>query len=118
ALPFGDDEVVASGLERVAQSFLGRVPTLDRAAELFGARRELDDHIGKAHVLVNRIEQMYETLSLGLDLLLGAEDVRIVLRHLPDAQQTMQRTISLVPVTAAELGDAHRLAGIGLNAPV
>ncbi|MNL17985.1 hypothetical protein D3C87_1391080 [compost metagenome] len=115
-LALRDLEIIARGAQCVAQGLLGRIPTLDRAAELFRPRGELDDDILKAHVPIDRIEQMHEMLGFGLDLVLTAENMRIVLRHLPHAHQPMQRAVSLVAVTATEFRHAQREIAVGLDA--
>ena len=53
---------------------------------------------------------------LVLDLLLGAEDVRVVLDEVPHAQQAVQRAARLVAVQVAGLGVAQRQLAVG--APV
>ena len=49
---------------------------------------------------------MDEVLGLGLDLVLAAEDMGVVLRELAHAHQAVQRAVRFVAVAAAELGHA------------
>ena len=62
-----------------------RGPRSRRAAELVRPRRELDDDVGQAHVAVDRAKRSTKRLGLVEDLVLAAEDVRVVLGHLPHA---------------------------------
>ena len=50
---------------------------------------------------------------LALDLVLAAEDVRVVLREGAHAHQAVQRARRLVAVARAELGHAQRQVAIG-----
>ena len=61
---------------------------------------------------------MDEFFRLGLDLLFGAEDVGVVLRHLPHAQEAVQRAVRLVAMAAAELCEPHRQVAVALDALV
>ncbi len=62
---------------------------------------------------MDRIGELDEARRLALDLVLAAEDVRIVLREGAYAHQAMQRARRLVAVTSAELGHAHGQVAIG-----
>ena len=88
-LALRDYKIMTCSAERIAQRFFSRIPTLDCATEFFRSRREFDDDIGKAHVFIDCVKQIDEMLCLGLDLLFCAENMRIVLRHLAHAHQTV-----------------------------
>ena len=49
-----------------------------------------------------------------LDLLLGAEDVGVVLGEVPHAQQPVQHAAGLVAVQQTGLGVAHRQVAVGV----
>ena len=51
--------------------------------------------------------------DLFLDLLLAHEDVRVVLRHVPDAEQAVQRARDLVAVQRRRLGVPQRQLAVG-----
>ena len=53
-------------------------------------------------------------MTSSLDLLLGAEDVRVVLDEVADAQQAVQRAARLVAVHEAGLGVADRQVAVGV----
>ena len=52
------------------------------------------------------------------DLVLGAEDVRVVLGEAAHAHEAVQRAVRLVAVAGAELGQAERQVAVGLDALV
>ena len=54
--------------------------------------------------------------DLLLDLLLGAEDVRVVLGEVAHAQQPVQHAGGLVAVQQARLEVAHRQVAVGVAA--
>src|SRR3546814_5309648 len=75
----------------------------DLAAEaLFGPERQLD-RIGEAEILVDPVGERAEVAHFLDDLVLAAENVRIVLRELAHAHQPVQRAVRLVAVAAAVL---------------
>ena len=60
-------------------------------------------------------EEVEEPPRLLEDLVLAAEDVRVVLGHLPHAHQPVQRPVRLVAVAAAELRHPERQVAVGLR---
>ena len=97
-------ELQAAGDQRVGERALGVVPGRVVAGALVGPGRELVGDVGHAHVAVDPGEERQEARGLVADLVLAAEDVRVVLGHLPHAHQAVQRAVRLVAVAAAELG--------------
>ncbi len=53
---------------------------------------------------------------LCLDLVLGAEDMRVVLREAAHAHDAVQRARRLVAVARSELGHAQRQVAVALQA--
>ena len=82
------------------------VPDLVRPDPLLRPRRQLDDHILEAEVAIDRQDHVVHLDALVDHLILGAEDVRVVLREVPHAHDAMQRAGWLVAMHLAELGDA------------
>ena len=93
-------------VEHLDQVPLGAVPQLVGAEPLVGARRELEADV-EAEDLVGVEREVQARLELVLDLLLGAEDVSVVLREVPRAQQPVERAAQLVAVKQPRLGVAH-----------
>src|SRR5579862_1823751 len=92
-------------LERRLQRRLGEVPLLVGPELVVGTRRELEARLELEQVVqVLRVVEAAEDLVL--DLLACAEDVRVVLRHDPDARQAVQRAGELVAVQRRRLGVA------------
>ena len=110
---FGRGE--AGGGNRIAQFGFGLVPHFLGAEAIFRAQRQLD-RIGKPEVLVDAVGQRAEGAHFLDDLVLAAEDVRIVLGELAHAHQPVQRAVRLVAVAAAVLVDAQRQVAVGFDA--
>src|SRR3546814_2706491 len=85
------------------------------AEALFGPERQLD-RIGEAEILVDPVGERAEVAHFLDDLVLAAENVRIVLRELAHAHQPVQRAVRLVAVAAAVLVQAQRQVAIALAA--
>jgi hypothetical protein len=111
-------EVVLEALvdERLLEPRLGTVPHLLGADALLRAGRELQPRL-EAERVVDREAEVQAALDLLGDLLLGAEDVGVVLRDVADAQQTVQRAARLVAVNQPGLRVADRQVAVGV-APV
>src|SRR2546421_12927448 len=86
----------------------GLVPRLACADPFRRARRELVDDLGEAEVRIGLLQQRRKRRDLGLDLLLGAEYMPIVLRESADAHDTVQSTRGFVARAHAELAVAQR----------
>jgi hypothetical protein len=95
---------------------LGLVPDLVGADALFGPRRHLVDDVGEAEVGIDLLQQRGEGHALGLDLVLGAEDVAVVLREAAHPHDAVQRRRGLVAVALAELAVAQRQVAVALDA--
>jgi len=65
---------------------------------------------------VDRQDQLVDLVALFGELLLGAEDMRVVLGEGTHAHEAMQRTRRLVAVDRAKFGEAHRQLAIGAQA--
>src|SRR6266536_5292337 len=111
ALARADDILDLLALERGLDLALGEVP-LGVAAELVvRPRRELRPRL-EPEAAVERAEVVDAAVELRRHLLLRAEDVRVVLRHVPDAREPVQRTRQLVAVQRRRLGVAERQVAI------
>ena len=76
---------------------------------VLGHRRELDEKVlVEPEVGVDVLQETAELRDLLLDLLLGAEDVRVVLHEAADAHDAVQRSARLVARAVAELGETER----------
>ncbi len=102
--------------DRFAQLGLGLVPHFLAAEALVGAQRQLHRIVVEAEVAVDAVEQVAEVAHLLHQLVLAAEDVRVVLRELADPHDAVQRAVRLVAVAAAELGHAQRQLAIAGDA--
>src|SRR3546814_11434043 len=85
------------------------------SSDLFGPERQLD-RIGEAEILVDPVGERAEVAYFLDDLVLAAENVRIVLRELAHAPQPVQRAVRTAAVAAAVLGQAQRQVGSALGA--
>ncbi len=97
---------------------LGAVPALVRADALLGPRRDLVDDLGEAEVAVDLLQERREGDALGQDLILGAEDVAVVLHEAAHAHEPVQRARGLVAVAGAELAVAQRQLAVAPHALV
>src|SRR6266853_71520 len=88
------------------------VPELVAADPFRRARRELVDDLGEAEVCVGLLQQHRKHRDLRLDLLLGAEDVAVVLSEGADAHDAVQGTRGLVARAHAEFAVAQRQIAI------
>ena len=102
-------------VEHVLQRLLGLVPQLVRADALFRPRRELDEDVLEAEVVIDREHQIVDLEALLHDLIFGDEDVRVVLREVAHAQHAVQRARRLVAVHLAELGDLQGQVAVALE---
>src|SRR5690606_88904 len=93
-------------LERICQSPLGEVPLRVAADALLRTRREAHLDVAHAEGVVDAEDEVDEGLDLGLDVLGGAEDVRVVLAETANAVQAVDDAASLVAMQPAEVGDA------------
>ena len=102
----------AALVERALQRRLGAVPHLLGADPLRGPGGELQPRL-EAERVVDRVAEVQAAVDLLRDLLLGAEDVGVVLGDVADAQQPVQRAARLVAVHEALLGVADRQVAVG-----
>ena len=89
--------VEALRVERPRERALGAVPHLVVADPLRRTRRELEPGL-EAEALVEVEAEAQALDDLLLDLLLGAEDVRVVLGDVAHPQQAVERAARLVAV--------------------
>ncbi len=97
----------ARRLERGTQRRLGAIPERVVADTNLGAGREPDGR-AQAERLVVAEDEFDEKANLVLDLVLGDEDVAIVLLELPHAREARERARHLVPVQHVERHVAER----------
>ena len=103
-------------LHRIGKPLLGAVPHRILAGPHIRPRRQPHLDLVEAEIAIDAEQKLAEGDALRRDLVLAAEDMRIVLRHLPHAHQPVQRPMRLVAVAAAELGHAERQVAIGFDA--
>ena len=88
---------------------LGVLPGGHVADVVLGHGGELDEQVlVEAEVGVDVLQEPAELRHLRLDLILGAEDVRVVLHEAADAHDAVQGAARLVARAVAELGKAER----------
>ena len=108
ALAFEHRIVEPGFLERPFEVGLGAVPFRVAADALVGSGRELHLVIGKTEVAINQVEQRAERLGLADQLVVGAEDVPVVLGELAHAHDPVQRAVRFVAVAGAIFGEPDR----------
>jgi hypothetical protein len=91
------------------------VPQLVRTHALLGPRLQPDRVALEPEILVNLFRQFAETNAFVQNLAVAAENMRIILRKLPDTHQTVQRAVRLVPVATSEFGEAQRQIAVRLD---
>ena len=79
---------------------------------------EVDPHVLESEVAVDALQQFAEVLGLGRDLVLGAEDVGVVLRERAHPHQAVQGARGLVAVAGAELGHPQGQVAVAVQALV
>ena len=94
---------------------LGVIPHRVGADALLRPRRELHHESREAEIRVDRQDQVVDLQALGGELLLGAEDMRVVLREAAHAHQPVHRARRLVAMHHAELGEPQRQVAIALQ---
>ena len=110
-----EDEVEAGRLGRRLQRALGLVPDRVGADAHRRAVGELHEVL-EAQVAIDLAQQLAEADRLALDLVLGAEDVGVVLREGAHPQDAVQRARRLEAVARAHLGHAQRQLAIAAQA--
>ena len=103
-------------LDRFGQCCFGTVPYGVLAGAGFGPVGKLDDDFFEAAILVNAEQQFTECFGLRRDLVLGAEDMCIVLRKRPHPHQPVQCARWLIPMARPEFGHAQRQLAIAGHA--
>jgi hypothetical protein len=88
------------------------IPERVIAEALLRPRRELDPRL-EAEQAVDLEAEVDAAGNLVADLLLGAEDVRVVLREGARAQQAVEGAGGLLAVQQAGLGEAQRQIAVG-----
>ena len=101
--------------DRIAQFLLGLVPQLLAAEPHLGPQRQLDV-IAEAEILVDAVGQLTEFLDLADHLILGTEDMRIVLGELAHAHQSVERAMRFVAMAAAHFAQPDRQVAIACDA--
>ncbi len=94
----------------------GMVPQGVRADALLGTRRELHDDLAEAEIGIGREDQVVDLQALVGELILGAEDMRVVLGEAAHAHQPVHGARRLVAMHHAEFRHAQRQIAVGLQA--
>ena len=79
---------------------------------------QLNEVVREAEIAIDRAEQFAEADRLGLDHVLAAEDVGIVLREVAHAHDAVQRARRLEAMARSHLGHAQRQLAIAAEALV
>ena len=108
--------VQAGGVGGFRQRLFGLVPHRIAADAVFGPGRQLHPHLFEAQVLVAGQQQLAERRGLRRDLLMGAEDMGVVLHKAAHPHDAVQRARRLIAVAGAELRHADRQFAIGFQA--
>jgi hypothetical protein len=106
ALALSDAVLDAVVLQRLRQRALGVVPERVVAQAIVGPRRQLGVHREVEHP-VDLVGEGQHLRDLVLDLLLGAEDVGVVLDEVAHPHEAVQRAARLAAVQQPGLGVAH-----------
>ena len=107
AVALVDAVLEAAAVERGAQRALGEVPLLVAAEPVLRPGRQLEARLELEQV-VDELRIVEAAEDLVLDLLAGAEDVRVVLGDVAHPGQPVQGPGSLVAVKRRRLGVAQR----------
>ena len=97
----------ASG-QCITQTLFGFIPNFVRTCTLFRAKGQLHSNIMEAKLFINANQQFIECACFINDLILGTEDMRIILHKTANTHQTMQCTAWFIAVARTELGQTHR----------
>ena len=106
-IAFIDHILQTAMLQSVPQSIRRRLPYLIGAHGIFRARTELC-MIFQTECLVDLIKKIDDLLDLFFNLRRHHEDMRIILRKVPYAEQSMERTGKLMTMDKAKLAHAQR----------
>ena len=82
--------------QRIAQRILGAIPRGVVTQPLLGSQGDLDLDVVESEIAVDGHRQLVEVHHLGLDLVLAAEDVAVILRERAHAHDSVQRAGRLV----------------------
>ena len=115
-LPWVQFVVDAGERAGFAQRGFGAIPVLFVAGALRGAIGEFHPEAVEAEIAVDVGQQGDEAGGFGGYLVLGAEDVRVVLGEGAHPHDAVQRAGGLVAVAGAEFGHAHRQVAIAAHA--
>ncbi len=105
-----------SAVECGSQRRFGTVPKLVGAYTLFRASGQFEFDILETEIGVDIQRELDERGRLGLHLVFGTEDVRIVLGEATHAHDAVQGTRRLVTMTGTELGQTHRQLAVAFQA--
>ena len=101
-------------LEPLAEPALGALPELVRAEALLRAGRELGAWLEAERRVLLADERERES-NLVVHLVVAAEDVRVVLGQLPDAEHPGQHAGPLLPEEDRVVGEADRQLAVGMR---
>ncbi|EKD61350.1 MAG: hypothetical protein ACD_54C00275G0001 [uncultured bacterium] len=103
-------------LNRGFQRVFGLVPHLVRAHAHIRAGGKLDVKLLKAKVFVDRRQQRDEVGAFLLDLIFGAEDMRVILHETTHPHQPVHGTRRFVAVARAEFRQTQGQVAVGFQA--
>mmetsp|Transcript_5578 Transcript_5578/g.11723 ORF Transcript_5578/g.11723 Transcript_5578/m.11723 type:complete len:213 (+) Transcript_5578:434-1072(+) len=99
---FAPSALPRKGVHGVGQGGLGGVPQRLFAERLFGSRGELEP-VGHAEDVVDVLHELQRAHHLGLDLVVPAKDVGVVLHKPPHARETGKRPAQFISVVHPEV---------------
>src|SRR5690606_10852255 len=102
-------------VQRLFQSPLRLIPVGIITHPIFRTSGQLQLDVIEAKIAIDLQGQSNKVGRLGLDLLIGTENVRIILSEPAHPHQTMQRTRRLVTMTGAELSQTQRQLTVALQ---
>ena len=105
------------GIQGIAQGFFCLVPDFIGANPFFRASGEFIDQVAalKAKVVVDAVQKVDECTHLGLDLIFGGKNMRIVLDKATHPHQPVQGAGRFIAVAGAKLRQTHRQVAVAFQ---
>ena len=113
AVSFVDDVLESAMLQCTLQRIRRLLPHLIRAHRVVWTRREFR-HVREAKRLIDLIEEIDRVLNLLFDLIRRYKEMRVILREVADAEETVQLPRLFVAMDESELAKAKRQIAIAV----